>query len=834
MAVTKETRSSREQERILTGDAFYLSDEEKQERAFRSVGNFKKMIPGLTSFARTLTRNPELVLELTTGVPRTDGKTIWLRPPITLGDRIEHDRKSCGVRDEVTLKLACPACHRLDQVTSTLIHEIAHIVMDSFESVRDADRRELVAKAVAERASGSESRAAKLTKRIEALPSNSTYIQVAHEISPFMKPIINALEDARVNRAMYQARTGTLAMFRAKAIEVFENGVEQDDGSVIKWREAPANAQMIVGLYAKAAGFDYTGWFKPEIEAALGDPELAREIAGLVNARTVASVYRMAFPVLEHLRRLGYCKRDDDPEDEPVGDPSPPQPQPPRPERDRDEDDDEGESGRDSDDGDEQDESDEQDDDSATGTPGDEADDDDTEDGDDAEGEGDGEGGYGDDDEDGDESDDDEDGDGAAADDEDGDESDEGTETDGAGMSTGETDESPTDEDGDGPGQPGDDTGESGDDSGDGDSEGDADDEGEGSEGDADETEKMLNHFNGHDDSDKRSPEYEADQAEVNRAIIQSDHFDTPSRNVFGLNVHRPEAPIIAPNGLDRTALLGWNPSRSVTTDIDCPESLLNKSLMKMRLVFAANRKSKPATHKKSGKVTAKHLYKVSMGDDRVFSRTRQPGKRDYFVVVSLDISGSTGSALAYTRDKKNRMLRIDLIKQAALAQAELLHRTGVKFAVYAHTGLNHEPLVSGGRPAAGGSSTMDVDIFVIKDVKDAWDNAARDRLRALTPAAYNLDGHVMEFLRKTAERSTATDRLILYYTDGSMPLENREEELPILQREIKTCRQKGITLVGVGVGCDDPVKHGLDTVRIDGIEDLPKLVGELESRLTK
>ena len=81
-------------------------------------------------------------------------------------------------------------------------------------------------------------------------------------------------------------------------------------------------------------------------------------------------------------------------------------------------------------------------------------------------------------------------------------------------------------------------------------------------------------------------------------------------------------------------------------------------------------------------------------------------------------------------------------------------------------------------------------------------------------------------------DRVQATDKIILYCTDGKMPAENHDEELEILQREIKICKQKGYTLLGVGIRTDSPVRHGLDTVQVDEHSDVVKVVRHLEKRL--
>lgn len=127
----------------------------------------------------------------------------------------------------------------------------------------------------------------------------------------------------------------------------------------------------------------------------------------------------------------------------------------------------------------------------------------------------------------------------------------------------------------------------------------------------------------------------------------------------------------------------------------------------------------------------------------------------------------------------------------------------------------------------------MDLDIYIIKEHNQPWNDEVKIALREIGPDNCNLDGHTLEYYRKYIERRPETDKIILYYTDGKMPAENHDEELVILQREIKVCKRKNITLLGVGIRTDSPVRHGLDTVQVDTDEDIVKVVRHLEKRLS-
>jgi nitric oxide reductase activation protein len=134
--------------------------------------------------------------------------------------------------------------------------------------------------------------------------------------------------------------------------------------------------------------------------------------------------------------------------------------------------------------------------------------------------------------------------------------------------------------------------------------------------------------------------------------------------------------------------------------------------------------------------------------------------------------------------------------------------------------------------PTGGRREGIDVDIYHIKDPEEPWNDKIKERLTCLGPDSQNLDGHTFEYYRKILDKRPETDKVLLYYTDGKMPAENHDEELEILTREIRVCRHKKYALVGVGIRTDSPVRHGLDTVRIDSVEDVVKVVRHLEKVL--
>lgn len=282
-------------------------------------------------------------------------------------------------------------------------------------------------------------------------------------------------------------------------------------------------------------------------------------------------------------------------------------------------------------------------------------------------------------------------------------------------------------------------------------------------------------------------------------AIVQSLYFETPSSHIAMVNEYKYG---------DRKAG-AWKASSHIEPMTPVSESILGPALLRMRVAFNANMRSSEQRHRKSGRVDARVLGKrAPIDDERVFKKKTIPGKRDYFVLIGMDVSGST----------LGRNLHIE--KMCVLAQAELLSRMGIPFAIFAHSGNSLD---------VGETS---LDIYQIKGPEEAWDANIKKRFAELGSDYMNIDGHTLEYYRKILDRRTETDRIILYYTDGKMPAENYDEELEILRREIQIAKMRRYTLLGVGIRTDSPIRHGLDTVRVDSVEEVVKVVKHLEKRL--
>lgn len=908
----------------LAGDKPKLSIQD--ERAIKAVRNFRQLQPTLTSFARVMTGNKKVRVEMSASSNgMTDGLRIFYRPPVELGDLTEHNRRLCDKRDS-ELQLLCDACRIRESVLITIYHEIAHIAEDSFAPTTEHQRIAAVKRAVEE--SGNYY-AEKIKERLDRADYRikSSYLGLAGLISPFLPMIVNGLEDARVNRRLFEARKGTKVMFQSEVNRVLKQGFETANpyGGVnqLFWRDAPLNTQVPPSLFVKASGYDYKGAFHPVIEQMLDDPVISELTSKVSEAKNASDTYELAFPVLARLRELGLCQAKSDPEPEP-------EPEPEKQGTDSDDsnehdsepssgsqdsgnpdeesgaekgdDDNEAnsssssdsdgtsasdESGREQDsDGDEQGDSeastdaaagesedslgsgDELEDASDESTSGEDANQDDAG----ADESSEPEGGSSDrpegQSEEGSSDDDSESADGSAgksassmetgedegsSDEEqvsEGDlngdskqetgvsDADEGSSRSGESVpdaDSSDSDETPEstghEDDGDS-GQLGEDEPERHDsDADEGDSNVEAIDSGAdeglggvklnipegvelGDEGDG--MDALLQMQQGHSPAHRPTEVDLSQERALDIAVVQGLYFETPSTEVTSVAEYVYDSDDPGPSWSRSKDLSKADRIRlGIDGDFDIPESILGPALRDLRRVFSDNKRGHDTLHLKSGKINARVLGKrAPAGDPRLFKRRIQPGKKDYFVLIGVDVSGST------------RGLNLLIEKRAVKAQAELLARLGVPFAIYAHSGQ--------GSYSTGAGYGTEMSIYKIKEPDEVWNDKTRTRLEEITHSAVNLDGHTLEYYRKVLDRQMATDRIILYYTDGKMPAENYEEELEILQREIKICRQKNYTLLGVGIRTDSPIRHGLDTVQVDEIEDVPRVVSHLEKRLLK
>lgn len=303
-----------------------------------------------------------------------------------------------------------------------------------------------------------------------------------------------------------------------------------------------------------------------------------------------------------------------------------------------------------------------------------------------------------------------------------------------------------------------------------------------------------------------------ADKA-LTDSSIQAQFFDRASQHVSGVREYTFPSPTMR-----------WIPTRGgASKDFIPSESILGPALLVARKAFSENARTRREQHLKSGRVNGRVLGKrAPLMDERLFTKRHLPRRRDYVVGITIDCSGSNH----YNRN-------MEKAKRAVFAKAELLSRLGIKFYITAHTGGIESWMTHGWEPDKPGDM-HDLWIFWVKKLDEPWNDKTRDRLAAVQPTAENYDGHTLEFHRKVLQSQRATDKILIYYTDGAMPAANYDEELVILLDEIQKCKREKITLLAVGIETNSPASYGFKTVQVNSDADVAKVVASLEEELVR
>jgi hypothetical protein len=355
--------------------------------------------------------------------------------------------------------------------------------------------------------------------------------------------------------------------------------------------------------------------------------------------------------------------------------------------------------------------------------------------------------------------------------------------------------------------------------------------------GDSDEVEALVNAMLGHNNSRDHAPQAEAEladpltRAEVERLAYKPVEFTSDDSNVKTLIRYvfngstwvDKQTGVLMPEVMRRHYAVHVKnfAMRNILPD----PSIYGRALMELKLTFERNARGGIQRNLKSGKINPSVLGKrAPLGDARIFRTKSLPKKRDYVVLLHIDNSGSTSSQVDDESYSNNERI-LEFQKRAVYAQAELLTRLGIKFIIMAGNGNVEENPV-----------TLDYDytslVFEIKTVDQPWDNAAKERLQMLPATNFNLDGHALQIAVWELMQVRATDKVLMYYTDGEMPAGNKDDELEALYRAIATAKKYGIILMGVGVQTNSPSKYGLDTVRIDSADDLSAVIAHLGRRI--
>jgi len=287
-----------------------------------------------------------------------------------------------------------------------------------------------------------------------------------------------------------------------------------------------------------------------------------------------------------------------------------------------------------------------------------------------------------------------------------------------------------------------------------------------------------------------------------------------------------------------------WPAVRRQGVEVTVQQAVM-ESQRELAEALGMNRRSASTPNLVRGRLHGSKLARVPTGNRRAFRRIDKPRKRSYAVLIGVDQSGSTnGSTNEY-------------LVTLAYAQATLLARLGIPFAVLGHTGEDYpqpstrtwdsywesDEVYEATASRVGTRRPHLATLQLAKNFAEPWDGVAQTAVAALHASHQNLDGITLRTYINMLLTQRATDRILLYYTDGRMPAEDRRTQRQILIEECRRAKamarlpDRRLHLIGVGVDSDSPTKYGLDTILLsedDGPKGINKVVDGLAQRIAQ
>jgi hypothetical protein len=180
----------------------------------------------------------------------------------------------------------------------------------------------------------------------------------------------------------------------------------------------------------------------------------------------------------------------------------------------------------------------------------------------------------------------------------------------------------------------------------------------------------------------------------------------------------------------------------------------------------------------------------------------------------------------------------------------------GIPFSVVGHTGHQYgkwegeddyewgsENIAQQVEQMYGSSRPALATLQLAKNFAEPWDTTAKVAVSSLSSSEQNLDGVTLQTYINMLLTQRATDRLLLYYTDGAMPAEDSTAQRRLLISECRRAKalsmlpDRRLHLIGVGVGTDSPKEYGMDTIEVskdEGADGIARVVEGLAVRIAR
>lgn len=287
-----------------------VSKRTRRDRAVQSVVRFRRMVPGLQRYARKVTGNPTLKV-----VPHsssmTDGKTIFILPPIELGDDARHNGLCNDYEFDVCL---CPACAADDWVMSLVKHEIGHIMYGSFDTAWDRNK--------VNKALNASNLDPDYEQRIlKAIKSDQDSFSYYKKPKPKPQPLLYYVnksqhhwlqflmlvhEDLRTDYKRLENDPTERSAYDSLNMSILINGVPKPDGSVMHYLEMEKDMQACIAYLFSARGVDIDGYFDDEVVKLATTSPILQIGEDALLANDTADSFKCALQALDYWNRHQY------------------------------------------------------------------------------------------------------------------------------------------------------------------------------------------------------------------------------------------------------------------------------------------------------------------------------------------------------------------------------------------------------------------------------------------------------------------------------------------------------------------------------------------------
>ena len=281
-----------------------MSVKERRKQARTAVKNFNLMIPSLRMYARTITGNPTLKLKAGQS-SQTDGKTIWIEPPLSLGVERKHNGMCDTSADGMSV---CAACAAREELMEVLHHEIGHIVHGSFDDWRYGAVSDALSATTIDR-----SAVARMTQSITGgvkAHGKPLIYHVNTAQHPWLSLIMLVMEDVRCDEARLRFDPTQQEVFDALAHDLLNNGINRSDGTIERYSDLDKNAQACLGFLFASRGYDLDGYFSDEVVELLQDFRIVDLIEEALNAVDTTHSFQLTLKLLELYNERDFCNVD--------------------------------------------------------------------------------------------------------------------------------------------------------------------------------------------------------------------------------------------------------------------------------------------------------------------------------------------------------------------------------------------------------------------------------------------------------------------------------------------------------------------------------------------